>query len=151
MHRSHRFLTAAMAVAGVCLASLVPPASAQAQTGAACDDAADIAVLPSPLAPWKGAPLRVIIAAEKPFQGELSLIAPNGQVAANSRERRGGPPYFWLAEVATPQPGKWRAQLTRAGGPAARRIVRSRLADAPCATMDPCPASSYCSWVSAAS
>jgi hypothetical protein len=116
-------MTAALAAAGVCLASFVPGAGAQAQQNAACEDAADIAVLPSPLAPWKGAPLRVIFAAEKPLEGELSLIAPNGQVAASSRERRGGPPYFWLAEVATPQPGKWQAQLTRPGAPAGCRTV----------------------------
>ena len=57
-----------------------------------CEDAAELAVLPSPLAPWKGAPLRVIVAAEKPLEGELSLIAPDGSVAAKSRERHGGPP-----------------------------------------------------------
>ncbi|MFZ5692336.1 MAG: hypothetical protein ACOY5F_13895 [Pseudomonadota bacterium] len=123
MHRPHRFMTAAIAVAGVCLASFAPAAHAQTQHHAGCEDAADLAVLPSPLAPWKGAPLRVIFAAEKPLQGELSLIAPNGQVAASSRERRGGPPYFWLAEVAAPQPGKWQAQLTRPGAPAACRTV----------------------------
>jgi len=33
-------------------------------------------VLSSPLAPWKGAPLRIVFAAEKPLEGELSLIAP---------------------------------------------------------------------------
>jgi hypothetical protein len=130
MHRSHRFLPAAVAVAGACLASLVPIASAHAQArgqapglASACEDASELAVLPSPLAPWKGAPLRVIFAAEKPLAGELSLIAPNGQVAATSRERRGGPPYFWLTEVASPQPGKWQAQLTRAGAPAECRTV----------------------------
>ena len=58
-------------------------------------------MLPSPLAPWKGAPLRVIFAAEKPLEGELSLIAPDGSVAATSSERHGGPPYFWFAEVAS--------------------------------------------------
>ena len=67
----------------------------------------------SPLAPWKGAPLRVVFAAEKPLEGELSLIAPDGSVAAKSRERHGGPPYFWLAEVATPAAGTWHAKLTR--------------------------------------
>ena len=35
--------------------------------------------------------LRAMLAAEKPLEGELSLIAPNGSVAAASRERRGGP------------------------------------------------------------
>lgn len=122
MHRSHRFLTAALAVTGVCLANLVTLATARAQQSA-CDDAAEIAVLPSPLAPWKGAPLRVIFAAEKALEGELSLIAPNGEVAATSRERRGGPPYFWLAEVASPAAGKWQAQLTRANAPAACRTI----------------------------
>ena len=59
-----------------------------------CEDAAELAVLPSPVAPWKGAPLRVVFAAENPLEGELSLIAPDGSVAAKSRERHGGPPYF---------------------------------------------------------
>ncbi|MEA2970269.1 MAG: hypothetical protein QOE78_3530, partial [Alphaproteobacteria bacterium] len=70
------------------------------------------------MAPWKGAPLRVIIAAEKPLDGEFSLIAPDGSVAAKSRERHGGPPYFWFAEVASPAAGTWHAKLARDGGPA---------------------------------
>jgi hypothetical protein len=81
----------------------------------ACDDA-EVAVLPSPVSPWRGAPLRVVIAVEKPFEGELSLIAPDGSVAARSRERHGGPPYFWLAEVKTPAAGTWRATLSRERG-----------------------------------
>ena len=36
----------------------------------ACDDAAELAFLPSPIAPWKGAPLRVLFAAEKPLEGK---------------------------------------------------------------------------------
>jgi hypothetical protein len=82
-----------------------------------CEDAAEPAVLASPSAPWTGAPLRVIFAAEKPFDGELSLIAPDGGVAAKSRDRDGGPPYFWFAEVASPVAGTWRATLTRDGSP----------------------------------
>ncbi|WP_296524392.1 hypothetical protein [Rhodoplanes sp.] len=84
-----------------------------------CDDAAELAVLPSPVAPWKGAPLRVILAAEKPLEGELSLIGPDGKVAARSSDRRGGPPYFWTAEVAAPAAGTWRVTLDRADAPAA--------------------------------
>jgi hypothetical protein len=89
----------------------------------ACDDAADLAVLPSPLAPWKGAPLRVIFAVEKPIEGEFSLIAPDGSVAAKSRVRHGGPPYFWFAEVASPAAGTWHAQLTSAGCSALTRDI----------------------------
>ena len=87
---------------------------ARAQDAAAsCPDASELAVLPSPIVPWKGAPLRVVFAADKPLEGELSLIAPDGSVAATSRERRGGPPYFWITEVASPAAGTWRATLAQ--------------------------------------
>ncbi|HEY6024583.1 MAG TPA: hypothetical protein VIV34_10460 [Pseudolabrys sp.] len=84
----------------------------------ACEGATEIAFLPSPVAPWKGAPLRVILAAEKPLEGELSLIAPDGRVAAKSQKRYGGPPYFWYAEVAAPAAGTWHATLVRTHAPA---------------------------------
>jgi hypothetical protein len=83
---------------------------AQAASGI-CVDAADLSVLPSPLAPWKGAPLRVMIVTEKPLEGVLSLIAPDGRVAAKSPDRHGGAPYFWFAEVAEPVAGTWHATL----------------------------------------
>jgi hypothetical protein len=83
-----------------------------------CTDGADLAVLPAPLAPWKGAPLRVVVTAEQPFEGELSLVAPGGSIAGSSRERHGGPPYFWFAEVASPAAGTWRVKLERSGAPA---------------------------------
>ncbi len=84
-----------------------------------CEEAAQLSVLASPIAPWRGAPLRVLFSAEKPIEGELSLISPDGRVAAASRERRGGPPYFWFAEVASPSAGTWLARLaTRSGAPA---------------------------------
>ncbi len=94
-------------------------ASTSQAKGSSCEDVAELSVLASPIAPWRGAPLRVLFAAEKPMEGELSLISPDGRVAAASRERRGGPPYFWLAEVASPSAGTWRAKLsTTSGAPA---------------------------------
>ena len=99
-------------LAGVLFACGASTEGARAQnSGNGCDEASGIAVLPSPLAPWKGAPLRVIIAAEKPLTGELSLVAPDGSVAAASRQRQDGPPYFWYAEVNAPAPGTWHARL----------------------------------------
>jgi hypothetical protein len=89
---------------------------AQGSAGA-CEDAAELAVLSSPITPWKGAPLRVVFVAEKALEGELSLIAPDGSVAAKSRERRGGPPYSWFVEVKSPAAGKWRATLARERAP----------------------------------
>ena len=80
------------------------------------------------MAPWKGAPLRVLFVAEKPLEGELSLIAPDGRVAANSHNRYGGPPYFWFAEVASPAAGTWRAKLVRDGAPAECSTVMREIA-----------------------
>ena len=111
-------VTACALIAGGLL--LLPPTGARAQgasQSSACDEAVGLAVLPTPVAPWTGAPLRVMFVAEKPFSGQLSLVAPNGAVAAQSAELRGGPPYFWFAEVATPQAGTWRATLSLSGAP----------------------------------
>jgi hypothetical protein len=109
-------VTASLPLAGACLALLFSGVEARAQAAsAACEQAAELAFVASPIAPWKGAPLRVVFAAEKPFDGELSLIAPGGTVAAKSAERHGGPPYFWFAEVPSPAAGTWHAQLARAG------------------------------------
>jgi hypothetical protein len=89
-------------------------ATAQSPAAAAsnsCANSAEITVLPSPLAPWTGAPLRVMVVAEKPVEGVLSLIAPGGSVAVKSPDRHDGPPYSWFAEVAAPAAGTWHATL----------------------------------------
>ena len=82
-------------------------------------------VLPSPVAPWKGAPLRVMVVSEKPLDGALSLVAPDGSVAATSADRHGAAPYSWFAEVATPAAGTWHATLAAIGAAAARSRARS--------------------------
>ena len=66
----------------------------------------------------EGRPLRAIVATEKPLDGELALIAPDGSVAAKSHDRLDGPPYVWFAEVASPAAGTWHATLTRDNAPA---------------------------------
>jgi hypothetical protein len=89
---------------------------------AQCQDG--LAILASPVAPWSGAPLRVVFAVEKPAEGELALITPQGEVAAKSDHRYGGPPYFWLAEIAAPEAGTWQAKLTREhAGPECREVT----------------------------
>jgi hypothetical protein len=108
--------TAWLPIASACFVVLFSVVAAQAQDR--CEEAAEVAILPSPVAPWTGAPLRIIFAAEKPLAGELSLIGPDGNVAAKSRERHGGPPYSWFAEVAAPAAGTWHAKLVRDGAPA---------------------------------
>jgi len=46
--------------------------------------------MPSPVGPWTGAPLRVVLAAEKPLGGAGRLIAPNGSVRRPSRAKIAG-------------------------------------------------------------
>jgi hypothetical protein len=125
---AHRFAAAATAlslIAGPFSIGLVSPAKAASDN---CGDGTEVTVLPSPLAPWKGAPLRVMVVSEKRVEGVLSLIAPDGSVTVKSADRRGGQPYSWFAEVAAPAAGTWRAALTRdAAGcsPITRDIVVS--------------------------
>lgn len=118
-----RISLAALAFASLAAALLAQPFSALAEeravAGAAtCPESLDIAILASPVSPHKGAPLRVVAAAEKATEGELSLIAPDGSVAAKTRERRGGPPYSWILEIDAPAVGKWRAKLALDGSSA---------------------------------
>ena len=105
MHLAGRF--AAAATAAFMFTTIHSPA--QAASGAC--ETADIQVLPSPATPWKGAPLRVMIISERPLEGAMSLVAPDGSIAAKSSDRHGGAPYFWFAEVASPAAGTWHAAL----------------------------------------
>jgi hypothetical protein len=122
-------VTARLLVPAALFAGISSFAHAQANIpSATCEDSAGVAVLPSPIAPWKGAPLRVMFAVEKPFEGELALIGPDGSVAAASRERHGGPPYFWFAEVASPGAGNWQAKLVRDGAPDSCKTITREIA-----------------------
>jgi len=117
---SRRFAAPASAllpIAGAFFVLLFSVVDSRAQGSSACEDAVGLAVLSAPMAPWKGVPLRVVFTAEKALDGELSLIAPDGSVAAKSRARHGGPPYFWVTEVASPAAGTWHAKLARDRAP----------------------------------
>lgn len=132
MHLARRFPVASTVwplIASACFILLFSTAksSAQATTGV-CKEAAELAVLPSPLAPWKGAALRVMVVTEKPLEGTLSLIAPDGTVAAHSADRHGGSPYSWVAEVAAPAAGTWHATLALNQGPAECRTITRDIA-----------------------
>jgi len=117
---------ASLLIAGGLIACLSTDALAQEPAGSC--DAMGLALLASPAAPWKGAPLRVVFTAEDALEGELALIAPDGKVAATSSDRHGGPPYFWFAEVKAPAAGKWHARLTREGAPENCKIVTRDIA-----------------------
>jgi hypothetical protein len=124
--RLPRAAAAIPALLVICAGVLAANSPARAEDPpAACQDEVGLAVLASPLAPWSGAPLRVVVAVEKPADGELALISPDGQVAAKSNQRLGGPPYFWFAEIAAPAAGTWQAKLTRADAtPDCKEVTR---------------------------
>jgi hypothetical protein len=92
---------------------LMAESSPAAAASDSCANAAEMTVLPSPRSPWTGAALRVMVIVERPIDGVLSLIAPDGSVAVKSSDRHDGPPYAWFAEVATPAAGTWHATLAR--------------------------------------
>src|ERR1700719_4045894 len=110
MLHGRRFAAVVTAISLTMVGFLQMSPGAAASDG--CANSAEVAVLPSPLAPWTGAPLRVMVISGKPLEGTLSLIAPDGKVAAKSAERHDGPPYSWFAEVAAPAAGTWHAALT---------------------------------------
>jgi hypothetical protein len=112
--RVHRLpiVSAAVALAAALQLGAAPIAAAKdAIAPGSCKSMDGVAVLASPMSPWKGAPLKVVFASEKPLAGELSIVAPDGSVAVTTRDRRGGPPYFWTAEIAAPAAGTWQARL----------------------------------------
>jgi hypothetical protein len=119
MPRASQFATAvtALLLLGTAFPVLLAAAErSQAEAPSAqCEEALGVSILPAPVTPWKGAPLRVFLVTEKPSDGELSLIAPNGSVAAKAARRYGQAPYIWYAEVPSPAAGTWHVQLNRSG------------------------------------
>ncbi|MGZ9187166.1 MAG: hypothetical protein ACXW6R_21010 [Candidatus Binatia bacterium] len=115
---SGRFALCVIAVATLIVGGAGHPAQAAKDqptlAAGECPAIEGFAVLATPSAPWKGAPLRVIVVAEEPIEGDLELHAPDGAVAARAPGRRGGPPYFWMADVAEPIAGAWQAKLNLA-------------------------------------
>jgi hypothetical protein len=108
-----RFAATALLLSAVGSFALFVTAKSPAEAAStACADAPELTFLPPPIAPWKGAPLRVMVVSEKPIDGTLSLVAPDGSVAAKSSDRHGGEPYSWYTEIATPTAGTWHATLT---------------------------------------
>jgi hypothetical protein len=123
--RQSKGAIASLPIAFALVTLLLLPMQTRAEDASPVCDEFGLALLSSPQAPWKGAPLRVIVATEKPLAGELVLIGPSGKVAAQSADMRGGPPYFWYAEIAAPEAGAWQARLTREGAaPECQTITR---------------------------
>jgi hypothetical protein len=122
------------------LLALHPVAAAFADDGElaralrGCRSKKGLGLFVSPLAPARDEPLRVVAISERPQAGaRLVLLGPDGQLSPPVLAR-GGPPYWWFAQIDRPAPGAYRfALLDAAGAPLAcgRRRVEPRRRGAP--------------------
>lgn len=101
-------------------AAATPPPAAPSTTARAsepppplCGAPGHVLVFVSPEHPVRGKPLSVVAVSERPLDAQLSLSPSSGGAPVVSRERHGGPPYFWLAQLDTPAGGAWRASFSR--------------------------------------
>ena len=100
-----------------------------------CEDTKDVFLFVTPGTAWTGAPLRVLAVSEKPIAGELRIVAgekgkpaaPEGAALASSDVRRGGPPYFMVAEIEAPRAGLYDAVLTQRACEAGKGVASKRV------------------------
>jgi hypothetical protein len=86
-----------------------------------CEDPKDVFLFVTPGTASTSAPLRVMAVSEKPIVGELRITqAEKGRAASadsaalvSSDVRRGGPPYFFVAEIEAPRAGIYDAVLAQ--------------------------------------
>jgi hypothetical protein len=126
--------------AGAAAASLLfgePPKSVDipAEAPPRCEDAKDIFLFVTPGTASTSAPLRVMAVSEKPIAGELRILtAEKGRAASTtatpvvaSDVRRGGPPYFFVAEIEAPRAGLYDAVLTQRACDAGNNVASKRI------------------------
>ncbi len=106
--------------AGPALPSLasLPPQPMPPEEPPSCVDAKDVHIFTFPQLAWTGVPLKVIAWSDKPMAATLRIQeAKNkkaeGEPVATSDVRRGGPPYFWIAEIEKPRAGGYLATVVQ--------------------------------------
>ena len=67
----------------------------------------------SPEHPVRGQPFRIVAVSDQALDASLTVQGASNTPPTTVRDREGGPPYHWLAQVDAPAAGKWQAQLTR--------------------------------------
>lgn len=81
-----------------------------------CEHAPGVTIVSSPQTPVAGVPLRIVVVAEQPAPSALLVVgSEHGDVVAHSAAGRGGPPYWWYAEVVPARAGPLRAALAAEG------------------------------------
>jgi hypothetical protein len=86
-----------------------------------CDEAPGVTLFTSPVVPVQGKPVRVLAVTDRPLDGEVRIGS------AVSAVRRGGPPYFWIAEQAAAQAGRLEARFVQRACAAGRGGVERRV------------------------
>ena len=95
----------------------------------ACDDASGVAILAVPRSPSAGQPLRVLASSAASLDARLVVHGPDGSVMAASAAFPEAAPSAsesrrWLAEIASPLAGVYRATLESGGRPIACAEIR---------------------------
>jgi hypothetical protein len=115
-------------------AAAAPNAPTEARAAAAepepeprCEDAREVRLFAMPETPSKGSPLRVVAVSNKPLTGVLRIAGESGN-RAEAADRRGGPPYFWVAEIAAPAPGAVAATLTQSACAEGENVATRKIA-----------------------
>lgn len=103
------------------------PALVPLPSPAVCTTAPDVAFFVSPRAPRTGSPLRILAHSNKPLEGALVVYGPDGGVVDLGKERHGGPPYWWVTELAAAKGGNHRASFQRSPAPGAAAEIASCL------------------------
>lgn len=76
-----------------------------------CGDSEQVTMLTSPRRPHPGAPLRVLVAAERDLGSvAIELTGPSGRHRP-TMHRMGGPPFGYWAELPAPAEGKWTVRI----------------------------------------
>lgn len=92
-----------------------------------CRSGSGIGILISPQHPIKGEPLRVMVVSEEPLSGATLLgKGPAGALPLKA-VHRGGPPYWWFAQVDSPATGRHRFVLARLQDSSALACRRTRV------------------------
>lgn len=145
--------TAEVADAAVGGPAYIEPAIVQAPPEPpTCQDASDVHLFVSPSVPTVGVPLRVLAVTDKPLSGELAIVregkpartkkgdeSPAAMVVSKSDVRRGGPPYFWIAEVPAATGGGYTARLQQSACEEGTNVVRRKIGISRAARSEPPP------------
>ncbi|MBI2897448.1 MAG: hypothetical protein HYY06_28070 [Deltaproteobacteria bacterium] len=102
-----------------------PPVPPDLASVSACTDSLEVAVFRSPRFPHPGQPLRFIVVSERPqADSVLEVLGPDGAPMGLSVKQGGGPPYWWVAEVARPRSGAYKVGLGRGADVRACEVIR---------------------------